>query len=110
MDQYGIWARASTRSAIEAPSKSGVGRRGLPIRPVGWKAQLPSRSIPTSTARSVTSSSQSISSSAKVRLCGTVEVGEHQDLERIGAGSRTEGVEALAERLLQLLEGREAGP
>jgi hypothetical protein len=32
--------------------KSRVGRRWLPV-PVTWKAQLPSRSIPTSTARSV---------------------------------------------------------
>jgi hypothetical protein len=29
------------RHAVEAPSKSGAGRRGLPIRPVAWKAQLP---------------------------------------------------------------------
>ena len=45
-------------------------RRGLQVRPVTEKTQLASRSIPTSTARSARSSSQSISSSAKVRLCG----------------------------------------
>ena len=62
----------------------------------------PSRSIPTSTARSVRSSSQSIRSSAKVRALrvapeladpvGSLEVGEHQDVEQLGAGSRPEGV------------------
>jgi hypothetical protein len=29
---------------------------------------------------------------------GAVEVGEHQDVEQLGAGSGTEGVEALTER------------
>jgi len=54
-------------------------------------ARLPhlTRSIPTSTARSIPSSSQSINSSAKVRLfgareladpVGSLEVGEHQDV------------------------------
>jgi len=60
-----------------------------------------SRSISTSTARSVRSSSQSISNSAKVRVFGSpsrsrsrrVEVGEQQDVEQLGAGSRPEGVE-----------------
>jgi hypothetical protein len=61
--------------------------------------------MPTSTARSVRSSSQSIRSSAKARLSagspvfadalGPVEVGEHQDVEQLGAGSGTEGVESL---------------
>jgi hypothetical protein len=61
--------------------------------------------MPTSTARSVRSSSQSISSSAKVRVSGCppeladpigpVEVGEHQDVEQLGAWSGAEGIEAL---------------
>jgi hypothetical protein len=61
--------------------------------------------MPTSTARTVRSSSQSISSSAKVRVfgfpqnspdpAGPVEVGEHQDVKQFGAGSRPEGFQAL---------------
>jgi hypothetical protein len=54
-----------------------------------------SRSIPTRTARIVRSSSQSIRSSAKVRVApelsdpvGSLEVGEHEDVEQLGAGSR----------------------
>ncbi len=53
-------------------------------------------SIPTSTARSVRSSSQSISSSAKGAALwvapeladpvGSLEVGEHQHVEQLGAG------------------------
>jgi hypothetical protein len=63
-----------------------------------------SRSIPTSTARSVRSSSQSIKSSAKARLCGrpeladpigSLEVGKHEDVEEFSAGSGTERVQAL---------------
>jgi hypothetical protein len=82
------------RSAIEATSKSGVGRRGLPIRPVAWKAQLPSRSVPMSTARSARFSSQSIRSGEGARLrvlpeladaVGTVEVGQHEEVEKLGA-------------------------
>ena len=70
--------------------------------------------MPTSTARSARSSSQSISSSAKARLrvppgladpVRPLEVGEHQDVEELGAGSRPEGVEALAEILFDLLPG-----
>ena len=71
-----------------------------------------SRSIPTSTARSVRSSSQSISSSAKARLSGLapelsdpvgpLEVGEHQGVEQLGAG-RPEGVQALMELALELV-------
>jgi hypothetical protein len=54
-----------------------------------------------STARSVRSSSQSINNSAKARLCGVapeladsvgaVEVGEHEDVEQLGARSGAEG-------------------
>jgi hypothetical protein len=60
--------------------------------------------MPTSTAPTVRSSSQSISSSAKTRLSrvapelsdpvGALEVGEHQDVEELGAWSGAEGVEA----------------
>jgi hypothetical protein len=56
---------------------------------------------------------QSISSSPKVRVSGCpqneldrvgpVEVGEHEDVEQLGAGSRTEGVQALPEAALQLI-------
>jgi hypothetical protein len=69
-----------------------------------------SRSLPTRTARSVRSSSQSIRSSAKARLLGfpqnlgPIEVGQHQDVEELRAGSGTEGVEALTELGLDLLE------
>jgi hypothetical protein len=61
--------------------------------------------MPTSAARSVRSSSQSISRSATVRVfgfpqsavrVGAIEVGEHEDVEQLGAGSRREGLEALA--------------
>jgi hypothetical protein len=61
-----------------------------------------SRSIPTSTALSVRSSSQSISSSgegAALRVApelsdtvGSLEVGQHEDVELLGAGSGAEGV------------------
>jgi hypothetical protein len=60
--------------------------------------------MPTSTARSTRSSSQSISNSAKVRALGVpvradrirpVEVGEHQDVEKLGAGSRAESIELM---------------
>ena len=61
--------------------------------------------MPTSTARRTRSSSQSISSSAKVRVfgfpqkladpVGSLEVGEHRDAEQLGAWSGTEGVQAL---------------
>ena len=69
--------------------------------------------MPTSTARSVRSSSQSIRSSAKVAALrvapeladpvGSLEVGEHQDVEQLGAGSGTERVEALPESALELV-------
>ena len=48
---------------------------------------------------------QSISNSAKVRLCGypdlpdplgPFEVGQHEDVEQLGAGSGPEGVQPLA--------------
>jgi hypothetical protein len=65
-----------------------------------------SRSIPTSTDRSVRSSSQSIRSFGEgpaLRVApeladpvGPVEVGQHQDVEKLGAGSGTERVEPLA--------------
>jgi hypothetical protein len=62
--------------------------------------------MPTSTARSTRFSSQSISSSAKARLSRVapelsdpvcpLEVGEHQYVEELGAGSRAERVEAFS--------------
>ena len=38
---------------------------------------------------------------------GAFEVGEHQNVEQLGAGSGTEGVQALTERLLHLLKGHD---
>ncbi len=35
---------------------------------------------------------------------GAVEVGEHQDVEQLGAGGGSEGVEAFTELTLDLLE------
>ena len=70
-----------------------------------------SRSIPTSTARSVRSSPQSINRSAKARLwvapefadpVGPVEVGEHEYVEQLGTGSAAEGVQALLQSALEL--------
>jgi hypothetical protein len=73
-----------------------------------------SRSILTSSARSVRSSSQSIKSSANVRVfgfppelsdpVGAVEVGQHQDVEQLGTGSGAEGVEPLTELSFELLQ------
>jgi hypothetical protein len=68
--------------------------------------------MPTNTARSIRSSSQSIRSSAKKRLCapeladplGVLEVGEHQDVEQFGAWSRPERVDTLAQGVLHLVE------
>jgi hypothetical protein len=66
-----------------------------------------SRSIPTSTARRVRSSSQSISgrrtpgsagSPELADLFGSLKVGQHEDVEQLGAGSRPEGVQALTDR------------
>ena len=34
---------------------------------------------------------------------GTLEVGQHQDLEQLGAGSRTEGVKTLSETALEFI-------
>jgi hypothetical protein len=63
------------------------------------------RSIPTSTALSVRSSSQSIRSSAKARLSGWPQnspirstpskSGEHEDVDQLGAGSGSERIETL---------------
>ena len=36
---------------------------------------------------------------------GAIEVGEHEDVEQLGAGSRTQGVEALTELALEFLGG-----
>jgi hypothetical protein len=79
--------------------------RGTTLGPALHRSRSASHSIPTSTARSVRSSSQSISSSAKARLLwvapeladpvGAIEVGKHEDAEKLGAGSGAEGVEAL---------------
>jgi hypothetical protein len=73
-----------------------------------------SRNIPTSTARSVRSSSQSdqqLGEGAGLRVppeladpVGPVEVGEHQDVEELGAGSRPERAESLTELTLALLQ------
>ena len=38
---------------------------------------------------------------------GAFEVGEHQNVEQLGAGSGTEGVQALTERMLHLLKGHD---
>jgi hypothetical protein len=85
--------------------------RGSGRNSQGLEGRSISRSIPTSTARSVRSSSQSIRISAKgPRLgvppeladpVGALEVGEHQDVEQLGAGSRTESVQALPQLLLR---------
>jgi hypothetical protein len=40
---------------------------------------------------------------------GTLEVREHQDVEELGAGSRTERVESLTELTLDLLQVRAIG-
>jgi hypothetical protein len=63
--------------------------------------------MPTSTALSVRSSSQSISSSAKVRVApeladpvGALEVGKHKNVKQLGAGSRAERIQALSESAL----------
>mgnify|MGYP003547773656 CR=1 FL=1 len=76
-------------------------------------SQVCSLNIPTSTARRTRSSSQSIRSlreGAILRVApelsdpvGSLEVGEHQDVEQLGAGSRTEGVEALPELSFEVL-------
>jgi hypothetical protein len=68
---------------------------------------------PTSTARSVRSSSQSIrifGEGAALRVpaelsdpVGPLEVGQHEDVEQLGAGSRAERVEAFAESALELV-------
>jgi hypothetical protein len=72
-----------------------------------------SRNIPTSTARSVRSSSQSdqqLGEGAGLRVppeladpVGPVEVGEHQDVEELGAGSRPERAESLLESALEFV-------
>ena len=72
-----------------------------------------SRSMPTSTARSVRSSSQSISTR---RRCGSrgspeladpvgsLEVGEHQDVEQFRPGERAESIEPLAQLSFDVLQ------
>ena len=72
--------------------KHDTGRSGLAL---GQVERSLSRSIPTSTARSVRFSSQSIRSSA-LRVApeladpvGPLEVGEHQDVEQLGAETPT---------------------
>ena len=39
---------------------------------------------------------------------GSVEVGEHQDVEKLGAGSRTEGVKAFPDAVLKLVGSHQA--
>jgi hypothetical protein len=72
--------------------------RPLPPLPIKRSA---SRNIPTRTARSVRSSSQDqqLGEGATLRVApeladpvGSLEVGQHQDVEQFGAGSRPEGV------------------
>jgi hypothetical protein len=73
------------------------------LGPNGYRSA--SRSIPTSTARSVRSSSQSdqqLGEGSRLGVppvaadpIGAVEVGEHEDVEQLGATGRPEGVEAL---------------
>ena len=73
-----------------------------------------SASNPKTTARAALSSSRSISSSAKATALwvapeladpvGSLEVGKHQDVEQLGAGSGAEGVQALTELALDVLE------
>jgi hypothetical protein len=72
--------------------KHDTGRSGLAL---GQVERSLSRSIPTSTARSVRFSSQSIRSSA-LRVApeladpvGPLEVGEHQDVEESSTGERS---------------------
>jgi hypothetical protein len=66
--------------------------------------------MPTSTARRIRSSSQSIQELGEGAALwiapelsdpvGALEVGEHQDVEELGAGSRTERIQALPEAAL----------
>jgi hypothetical protein len=79
----------------------------------------PSRSIPTSTARSVRSSSQSISSSAKARLSGYLQNSPIRSARSKSGSMRTwssfasrrrEGIETSPERRLHLVEGHDADP
>jgi hypothetical protein len=70
--------------------------------------------MPTSTARSVRSPfavDQQLGEGAALRVppelsdpVGALEVGEHQDVEELVAGSRTERVQALARRDFHLAE------
>jgi len=69
-----------------------------------------------STARRVRSSSQSnqeLGEGAALWVApelsdpvGSIEVGQHQDVEQFGAGSRSEGVEAFPESALELIRGQ----
>ena len=73
----------------------------------------PSRNIPTSTARSVRSSSQAIRSSANAQLSevapelsdpvGSLEVRQHENVEQLGAWSGAESIEAFPEPGLELI-------
>jgi hypothetical protein len=40
---------------------------------------------------------------ASVGRLSSLEVGEHEDVEQLGAGSRTEGVEAITESALEFI-------
>jgi hypothetical protein len=67
--------------------------------------------MPTSTARSVRSSSQSkLGEGATLRVApeladpvGSLEVRQHEDVEQLSAGSGTERVEALPKSALELV-------
>ena len=77
-----------------------------------------SASIPTSTARSVRSFcavDQELGEGATLRIApeladpvGSLEVGEHQDVEQLGAGSWAEGVDTFAESALEFVGSHEA--
>jgi DNA-binding NarL/FixJ family response regulator len=66
--------RASPAGGVPLTDDESIGWRA-PAAPRGKETQSTSRSIPTSTARKVRSSSQSISSSAKARIPGSGSLG-----------------------------------
>jgi hypothetical protein len=92
------------------PSRTGRGGHERPPL-AGHALQSASLSIPTSTARSARSSSPPIRNSPKASWGSPVradrvdpiEVGEHEDVEQLGAGSRTERVQALPDSPFQLV-------
>jgi hypothetical protein len=85
--------------------------RATPLQGRIWPGSLSKH--PESIALRSLSSSQSIRGSAKARLSGvapelsdpvgSLEVGEHEDVEQLGAGSRTESVQARPESAFELI-------